>query len=537
MRQQAAATAAVVAVAAALRVASLLEASRHALFDHLRLDAATYHRLAVQIAGGDLALGSEPYIVSPLYTYFLGGLYGLFGVGAWPLRVVQLALGLATTWLIIRLGRRLVGGPWPWIGGLFYAAYAPAVHYEALVAVATLFAFLFALLLDRATALLRRGDLRARAWAPVGALWGLAALARPNALLLLAPIGLVLLWASWPRWRRALVPALALAVAGAAVIAPVTARNVAVSGEAVLITKAGGINFYVGNGPGADGTYRVPPEVRGADSVELQHELFKAKAEAATGGAMAFREVDRYWMARTWEHIGADPMAWLGLLAFKAAIYANAQELPNCYSLGLMRELNPILGSLPFGYGLLFPLALPGLFLLLWRRDPAAAFVVLAALTLAASVILFHVISRYRFPVVPALIVAAAATLQALWRWGQERRWVPLLVAAALVGATSAATARPLFAEFVEDEWFKLGYAHHIRGQLDAAEQAYRRALAIQPEHLSSHKNLALLFEKRGDVGKAVVHWRILHQIATRDGHDGYAGKAAEHLARHGTGP
>ena len=67
-------------------------------------------------------------------------------------------------------------------------------------------------------------------------------------------------WAFWahgknrPRPKRLL--ALAWVVLGAALcIAPVTARNWFVTGEPVLITAHGGINFYIGNNPRASGTF------------------------------------------------------------------------------------------------------------------------------------------------------------------------------------------------------------------------------------------------------------------------------------------
>ena len=63
------------------------------------------------------------------------------------------------------------------------------------------------------------------------------------------------------REAAALVLGLALAVA------PATLRNLAVSGEPVLVSSHGGLNLYIGNRAEADGTYRhvpgITPDIRG----------------------------------------------------------------------------------------------------------------------------------------------------------------------------------------------------------------------------------------------------------------------------------
>ena len=89
---------------------------------------------------------------------------------------------------------------------------------------------------------------------------GLAALARPNALLL-APMLLVwLLWSLRERlsFARRLALAAALSAGVALLVLPATARNYAVGGDLTLITSSGGSNFFVGNNPEANGSYRIP---------------------------------------------------------------------------------------------------------------------------------------------------------------------------------------------------------------------------------------------------------------------------------------
>jgi hypothetical protein len=89
----------------------------------------------------------------------------------------------------------------------------------------------------------------------------LAAIATPNILLAVPPAAAWIMWRGDPavpgRWRRT---ASALFLGGVCLpVAAVALRNLAVSGEPVLISSNGGINFYIGNNPDYDVTVRIRP--------------------------------------------------------------------------------------------------------------------------------------------------------------------------------------------------------------------------------------------------------------------------------------
>src|SRR5207247_1262793 len=117
-----------------------------------------------------------------------------------------------------------------------------------------------------------------------------------------------LLWfCTWRCW-----PTLFLGLA--LVIAPVTLRNRLLGGEWVLVTHSGGINFYLGNGPGAEGTFRVPDFLPEAVNADAQFESFRTYAEKMTGRNLTTKEASDYWYDMTWAFIFANPMKWLKLL-------------------------------------------------------------------------------------------------------------------------------------------------------------------------------------------------------------------------------
>ncbi len=497
----------VLVVALAVRVAALLETSRFPFFTHLRLDHLVYHDAALAMARGDLTLGREVLHMSPGYTTFLAMVFAVAGDGPWAWRIAQIALGVASAACIGSAARTLYGERWGIAATAVAALYGPAVFYEQQMVPSALLFFLHSALL--ALAVRETAGPTRRGVIALGLLWGIAVVVRPNALLLGAPLllGLAGLRRRLSRQRVGFA-ALAL-VAAALVIAPVTLRNRVVGGEWVMVTDSGGLNFYIGNGPGAIGTFRVPDEVPSAGSAQAQFTAFRAEAERASARSLRWREVDAYWFARTRSHIVAHPLEWVRLLAEKAWLFWNAREIPNTEDYTFVRVIHRVL-SLPLvQFGALAPLALPGTLLLLWRRRREEAVVAGVNIALMAALTGFFVLAHYRLPAVPGLILAAVGFLKAAVEAGR-RRW--LFVAAAL--AVLPVVLAPKLPKVFDDEWFKLGFAYHRQNQLTEAEGAYRTAIALEPSNLSAHKNLAVLRGNLGDREDSRVHWEAVLHIA-----------------------
>src|SRR5204862_2713117 len=83
-------------VAAALRLARLLEARASDPFYATHLfDAAFYDEMAKKIVAGGLDLPA-PFLVAPLYGYFVAGVYRVFGTDPTPVYAIQVVLGSIT---------------------------------------------------------------------------------------------------------------------------------------------------------------------------------------------------------------------------------------------------------------------------------------------------------------------------------------------------------------------------------------------------------------------------------------------------------
>jgi hypothetical protein len=149
--------------------------------------------------------------------------------------------------------------------------------------------------------------------------------------------------------------------------------------------------------------------------------------------------VSNYWLGQSLEFIRANPMDWLGLMARKLALTLNAREVVDTESIEVYAEASTVLRWLSwFNFGILLPLALLGAWLT--RKDArrlAILYVVFAGLV--ASAVLFYVMSRYRYPIVPVLMLFAAAALTAMLdlRRQSVRSWILGLAILALAAVCS----------------------------------------------------------------------------------------------------
>lgn len=96
--------------------------------------------------------GATPGFVEaewPLYPYLVALLQRLLGVHDWIGRGLSVLCSVLTIWLVIRIGRRLVGEPAGWWGGLFLAVLPIPVYYGRTVQPEALMLALAALSMDR----------------------------------------------------------------------------------------------------------------------------------------------------------------------------------------------------------------------------------------------------------------------------------------------------------------------------------------------------------------------------------------------------
>ncbi len=473
-------------------------------FSTLMGDARGYDLWAQQLAAGDW-VGTDVFYQAPLYPYFLGVIYAVAGHDLMAVRLVQAVLGSLSAVLVAWAAARLVSTRAGIVAGALMAAYAPAIFFDGLIQKSVLDVFFVASALTLIAALTTGAHDRKRVWLGLGVVLGCLSLTRENALVLIAVVA-AWGWIGVTRRRLSRAAAVGCFAAGLGlVLAPVVIRNAAVGGGVYLTTSQFGPNFYIGNHEGADGSYsalrfgRGSPEFERRDATEL--------AERAARRPLSPAEVSSYWTGRAWSFITGQPGAWLSLMARKAALLVNATEALDTESQESYAEWSwplRVFGPVTH-FGVLVPLALVGVWVT-WadRRRLWVLYAIGVAFT--ASTLAFYVFARYRYPLVPLLVVFAAAGLTH-WRRTLDTR-PTREVAAALAGATAMAIvcALPLVSPtrtraITETN---LGVALHEDGRLDDAVSRYRRALEIQPDYVPAFNNLGVTLRAQGKIDDAI---------------------------------
>ncbi|MBW2278941.1 MAG: glycosyltransferase family 39 protein, partial [Deltaproteobacteria bacterium] len=443
-------------------------------------------------------------------------------------------LGALDCVLIYLVARRVFGAAVAAIAGVIAALYAVSIFYDGVLLVTALQTPLNLLLVW----LLLRAERSPSfvLWILAGVCLGLSVLARPNVLLLalLVPPWIVFALKDRLQLKRAALAAALFLVGTAAIVLPVTARNHAVGDDAVLVSSQGGVNFYIGNGPDAIGSFRVPqifPKTRADDPLQ-QQEAYRAYAEHRTGEQLKPSEVSDFWVDETWDHIGNAPGAWTALLVKKLGLFVNHYEIGNSRDYESSRQFSVVLELPLFGFGVICPLALLGL-VVAARRLRRAFLLYAMVVVYAVSLVVFFVLAHYRMPVVPFFVIFAAFGLAWLLERIAHFKAAPVL--AAIVGLTAAVAVTQL--DLTDEDQarfmvhYNLGNKYRLIGRRDLALAEYERSIDLDSTYISAHHNLALLSEEQPlDVERAIAAWKQVLHLALQRGDRVYIERARRHL-------
>ncbi len=227
------------AVSLALRVAFVvLEPETRPVADETMWLMATSRIPAAHFS----PFSNYPIFHPPLYPYFLAALNGLFG-GVFAIKLAQAFISSLLVPAVFRIAARFSGNRAAIAAGLVVGLYPELIWYSAHIWCETLFLTLLWWAIERLLAADETGSMRAGALA--GLLFGLAVLTRETVLYLLP---LAVLWLAAPSrtpGRRAV--AVATFIAAFAVIAPWTVRNWIQFGAFIPVSTGGGLNLYQGN--------------------------------------------------------------------------------------------------------------------------------------------------------------------------------------------------------------------------------------------------------------------------------------------------
>lgn len=474
------------------------------------LDAMTYDLAARSLARGEPLAGSF-FWQPPFYPAFLTAVYWIGGSSIVFAKIVQALLGALTCLLTWRLGRKLFGAGVGLAAGLMAAVYGPLVFFDGELLAAGWAAFFSVALI---LLFLRAEEARTLPTLVVlGLCAALSVLTRPEFIPFLAGGGIWLCWrlrASLGSWRMLLRPAAAILVGFALPALPAAVANHHVTGHFGILPSSGAVNLYLGNNPRVDETVNARPGSEWSEIMDLPQSRGVMSPEMSARQRVYSKEVTDY--------LRTQPLEFAAGLGRKAVQLVSSREMPRNEDVYLYRKWSVLLGLLvwkagPFGFpfGLVLPLAAVA-FVLRPRRIPGLVWLYTGLFSL--SIVLVFVTDRYRAPMMPVVLLAAALGGQSLVESVRRRRWPALGAGVGCMAATVllATLPGPFAAERMnyEPEMYDgIGRTLGRYGRFPEAVEQLRKAVALNPDYADAHANLAYMLERAGRPPEAIEQYQV----------------------------
>ncbi|HVI02185.1 MAG TPA: hypothetical protein VM869_25905 [Enhygromyxa sp.] len=509
----------------------------HATFS----DGAVYEQSARDILEHP-PLGREPFYLQGAYAYLLA--LGMT-VRAWPSfgLLVQLLLAFATLALFHRSVVRLWGRTPGLVSSIALLAYPGLAFYENKYLSAELGIACNVLVLASFVALLGRERSRWPLALALGAASGLAILARPNMVIAL-PFSLLAIAAladgdDWrARARAAAGPCAALLLGTVLALAPMAARNLAVTGHPdVQPIHGGGTSFFIGNNPEARGVWNNAGLLSanlGTESAELtvalgiDPQLDDRDRARAIGAAL---------YARSFAWIRENPGDWLALELKKLWLTIGDQQLTQDYDWRGERELLPWAHRVGVSFSMLLALGLLGAGATLGGRSANAMpdgrantprakralawFGLGQLLAPLAANLLFFTSAQHRLPlIVPLALFAGPGTLAliTLVRSRFAARPVPsMLLLAAALALLQGPWPRSRQSHPHPIHYYNLAMVQDSIGEPLAALASLDRAIELRPEQPIFHMRRAHLRLRLNDLRGAEQDLAVIAAVAARE--------------------
>lgn len=449
-------------------------------------DGYSYFLWAKDIASGDL-LGARAFMKWPLYAYFSGFLFKLFGEDVNFIYVLQFILGALNCALIYLIARLNFNEVVAFISGLLCAVYGLFVFYDGLFIYTSLSLFLNSLLF--LYLLFIQNKLGQKNLFVFGVLLGVATITQANIVIFGVAAIAWLLWQERLSFSRLYRKALSFLLGLSLVIGLVTVRNYIVERDMVLIAGNTGINFFIGNNGRATGIFDNSGFLTPTQEGMFRDSRVIAKLQA--GRELKTSEVSVIWLRKSLEFIKNSPSAYFKLVLKKIDFLFNPNEVIHDPEFSLVRDKIGIFKVMLMNLKFILPLCFLGLIFNLrnFKRN-ALLYIILAAFSV--SILAFFVTTRYRIVMVPFMIIFAASAIFSFVEFIKKRyKCVSLgLLIAILLFIWFANRASSVSSKPADERNVLSSYQYHFdRAILDSKKSEFNSALRHLEEALRLHPN------------------------------------------------
>lgn len=342
-------------------------------------------------------------------------------------------------------------------------------------------------------------------------------------------------------WKTVILIQNTILIGALLILIPISIQGYRVTGLFSPLPETGPINLYIGNNSERDAIMAIRP---GGEWEDIM--LMPARV-----GLRTRSEAHDYYLGRVSRYIEQEPVHFVKRLCRKTVHLFSSREIPNNIDIYANRALSPLYAALVWkthGFGFPFGILLPFLCIGLvcrWRAIPGV--VKLFLLLYSLSIILVFVTARYRAPMIPAMILIAAAGFWCVIDAVRARRWrtVALQCSAFAAVVVLSSVGGPFAAELVNfkaekyramalyhldrgemgatmdnlhtaldhdpgfsEAYLSLGMAYVRQKQFEEASRLFQRAIELKPNYYSAHNNMGALRGRQGKNDEAYYHFK-----------------------------
>jgi 4-amino-4-deoxy-L-arabinose transferase-like glycosyltransferase len=539
----------IVAAGFLLRLIYVLETKDTPFFQNLFSDSKIYFDWASKIVNSGNWLGGDVFFMSPAYPYFLAFVFLIFGKSITFIRVLQVIVSSINIIIVFLTTKNLYSEKAGYIAAIIAALFSSFIFYSGAILSETLQTFVISILLlilsnkEKLFSFDSKEVKTLRRWALVGITLAVAAIFRAN-ILLFYPALLAWMIYSFRKdktYKPYLVRAMLFVSVGLLIpVFLITIRNFAVSGDFVLLTSNGGINFYLGNNKNAAGVFNSPSDF------DFYSDLSGQKyAEKISGKKLTASETNIFWISKSIAFISSHPLDDIDLTLKKLLLFLGSNDNPQSaiMDMNFFRENYAKILKFPFpDFYFVFLLSVFGFFATWKERSEFSLFYIFICCYII-STIMFFVIGRFRIALVPILIVFAAIGVENIYVYIKSKNFKKILlpVVAIVIILLIEAFFAPHYKFNNYDAYLKLGDVAYDKHDYDlaikyynkslmlknyymtfdhlgnaysrekefrAAYYNYRKAIESNPKHALSYFNLGSMYVQTGDYDKALITFK-----------------------------
>ena len=486
-------------------------------------DMRFYNEWAQRIAAGELT-DFRAFYGLPGYAFLLAGIYSLIGFSPFAMGLLQAVCEACTALLVFKLAehvgsedenplanrRARVAGL---LGACAWIAFQPAQAFSIVLMPTS---WLVTVFWGSLWWTLRQESRVWWSWAVLGVVIGLFATVVATILFLLPLVLARIFVAVTPppsvRWGHRSLAACALFAGVAGGTSPAWIHNHFIARDPVMLSAHGGLNFWIGNNPQANGYAKIPEGLSAGQAGLLRDSIHQAEAES--GRSLKRSEVSKFWAAKAKAYTEAHRGEWVMLLARKVGNFWNAFQYDDLSVVSLFRDEGIIVPGLRFGF--IAALALPGILFMSWQ-NARARWIAAGVLLHMCALLPVFVTERYRLCAVPGMIVLGACYVSELC-WALARR--QYLLGSAMAAALGVAALLVAMPQREPGLWalepFNTGLKLFKAGKIEPAKRKLERAYAFVPDNAELNLALGNIWMAKSDSAQAEDFYRRTLELNAR---------------------